>query len=94
MYFHTDDKALIGYLADVFKTAEETGTRIRLNVDGEGNLTVKRGEGVWSPPFASTADPYRDRTQGETLADRAARERAEGRIRTATLVDRIEDIRG
>jgi hypothetical protein len=60
MYFHTDDKSLIGYLADVFKTAEETGTRIRLNVNSDGSLIIKRGEGIWSPPFASTPDPYRD----------------------------------
>lgn len=60
MYFHTDDKHLIGWLADVLKTAEDTGTRVRLDIDSEGNLKVKRGEGVWSPPFASTPDPYRD----------------------------------
>lgn len=62
MYFHTDDKRLIGYLADVLKTAEDTGTRIRLDVDSKGELRVKRGEGIWSPPFASTPDPYRDTT--------------------------------
>lgn len=63
MYFHTDDPRMIGYLADVLKTAEDTGTRIRLDVDSEGNLKVKRGEGMWSPPFASTPDPYRDTRQ-------------------------------
>lgn len=60
MYFHTDDERLIGYLADVLKNAEGLGTRIRLDVDSEGNLRIKRGEGIWSPPFASTPDPYRD----------------------------------
>ena len=60
MYFHTDDTRLIGYLADVLKTAEDTNTRIRLDVDSEGNLKIKRGEGMWSPPFSGTPDPYRD----------------------------------
>lgn len=60
MYFHADGPRMIGYLADVLKTAEDTGTRIRLDVDSEGNLRIKRGEGIWSPPFASTPDPYRD----------------------------------
>lgn len=84
MYFHTDDIALIGYLADVFKTAETTGTRIRINVNEGGDLIIKRGEGIWSPPFHSTADPYR--AQGETVADRAAREVREGIIYNATEV--------
>lgn len=60
MYFHTDDSTMAGYIADVAKTAEDTHTRLRLDVDSEGNLRIKRGEGVWSPPFASTPDPYRD----------------------------------
>lgn len=59
MYFHTDDPRLIGYLADILKTAEDTGTRIRIDVYG-GQLRIKRGEGMWSPPFDSTPDEYRD----------------------------------
>lgn len=60
MYFHTDDPEVIAFIANVAQTAVETGTRLRLDVDGYGHLRVKRGEGVWSPPFYGTHDPYRD----------------------------------
>lgn len=67
MYFHTDDPKMISWLADVLNTARETGTRIRLDVDSQGRLKVKRGGGMWSPPFASTEDPWRDSTGGRSV---------------------------
>lgn len=60
MYFHTDDQRTIEWLASVFSTAAETGTRVRISVDSIGNLKVKRGEGMWSPHLSSTFDPFRD----------------------------------
>ena len=60
-YFHTDSPKMISWLADVLATARDTETRIRIDVDSEGRLKVKRGEGMWSPPFESTEDPWRDR---------------------------------
>lgn len=60
MYFHTHDPRTISFLANVLLTAEETGTRVRIDVDRDGNLKIKRGEGMWSPAFINTDDPYRD----------------------------------
>lgn len=60
MYYHTDTREVIGYLADSLKNAEDFGKSVRLDVDAEGNLKIKIGEGIWSPPFSSTPDPYRD----------------------------------
>lgn len=60
MYFHTDELAAINIIASVALEAHKQGQRLRIDVDGNGNLRIKRGEGVWSPPFSSTNDPYRD----------------------------------
>lgn len=60
MYFHTDDPETIAFIAAVAQTAVETGTRLRLDVDGNGALRIKRGEGGWTAPFYGTPDPYRD----------------------------------
>lgn len=60
MYFHTDSasaKDLINALTD---RALDTDARLRIDVDREGSLRIKIGEGMWSAPFASTPDPYRD----------------------------------
>jgi len=58
-YFHTDDPRMIAWLADVFGTAALLNRKVRINVE-DGNLSIKVGEGVWTAPFASTPDPYRD----------------------------------
>ena len=60
MYFHTDQPATINFIAQVATRAAEQGQRLRIDVDSEGNLRIKRGEGVWSAPIPSTDDPYRD----------------------------------
>ncbi len=60
MYFHTDDPEVIAFIANVAQTAVATGTKLRLDVDGMGSLRVKRGEGMWTAPFYSTPDSYRD----------------------------------
>jgi hypothetical protein len=74
MYFHTDDPETIAFIAAVAQTAVETGTRLRLDVDGNGHLRVKRGEGAWTAPFYGTPDPYRDSqtTQSCRACDYAA----------------------
>lgn len=64
MYFHSDNDPM-GYIEDMGKAiayAAQEGRRVRINVDGNGNLTYKIGEGGWSPPFHSTPDPYRDKS--------------------------------
>jgi hypothetical protein len=60
MYFHTDSPSTIYWLANVLATAHTTGRRVRFDVDSEGNLKVKVGEGMWTAPLASTPDPYRE----------------------------------
>ena len=60
MYFHTDNAFTIENIAGRLRHAAETGRRVRLDVDDQGVLRVKIGEGIWSPPMASTPDPYRD----------------------------------
>lgn len=59
MYFHTDNPDTLNYLGNLLKDAAKHGGRIRLDVV-DGNLKVKAGEGMWSAPFYSTSDPYRD----------------------------------
>ena len=60
MYFHTDEPAMILLIAGIAQRAIENGQSLRFDIDSEGNLKMKRGEGIWSAPFASTPDPYRD----------------------------------
>lgn len=60
MYFHTDDPAMIEFIASVANLARAHGQSLRVNVDSQGRLTIKRGEGVWSAPFSGTPDQYRD----------------------------------
>lgn len=60
MYFHTDSYQTVASLSAVLNDAYEQGQRVRIDVDTQGNLRIKRGEGIWSPPFASTPDPYRE----------------------------------
>lgn len=62
MYFHSDDPTLTQFVANVAQLAVEHGQRLRIDVDAEGNLRIKRGEGAWSAPFRSTHDPYRDQS--------------------------------
>ena len=59
MYFHTDSGSARYFIESVVRLAEENGQRLRIDVDSEGNLRIKRGEGVWSAPIPSTPDPYR-----------------------------------
>jgi len=62
MYFHTDSPQDAQYIAMVAAIAAQNGQRLRLDVDEHGNLRVKRGEGMWTPPMAGTPDPYRDQS--------------------------------
>lgn len=59
MHFHTDDPRTVFFLMSVLTQADEQEQRVRIDVDSEGNLRIKRGEGMWSAPIRSTPDPYR-----------------------------------
>jgi uncharacterized protein HemX len=59
-YFHTSDPTTIAFIANVAQLANENGQRLRINVDDNGHLSIKRGEGMWSSPFYGDHDPYRD----------------------------------
>ena len=63
MYFHTDSPTTLDWLARVVMLAEENYQSLRFDVDSEGRLKVKRGEGTWSPPIDSTPDAYRDNSR-------------------------------
>lgn len=60
MYFHTDNMSTIQWLSNVTARAASEHRRLRFDVDENGDLRVKLGEGVWSAPIASTDDPHRD----------------------------------
>lgn len=60
MYYHTDDQSMVNWLAVALSNAAVAERCVRLDVDSEGRLRVKVGEGVWTSPFASTPDPYRN----------------------------------
>lgn len=60
MYFHTDNAFTVATLARLLTIAAEDGRKIRLDVDSNGALRYKIGEGMWSGPIDSTYDPYRD----------------------------------
>lgn len=62
MYFHTDNVRTLAFIFAVAETALTTETRLRIDVDDRGNLRIKRGEGAWSAPIASTPDPHRDKS--------------------------------
>lgn len=59
MYFHTDEPSFLIWFEAVVSRAATEGRKLRLDTDEQGNLRIKLGEGVWSPPFQSTPDPYR-----------------------------------
>lgn len=58
-YYTTDDATMLSWLENVLRTARENGNRVRLHTE-DGMLKVKVGEGMWTAPFASSHDPYRD----------------------------------
>lgn len=60
MYFHTNNPYQIAKLELAVQEAINKGKRLRINVDEQGCLTYKVGEGMWSSPMDSTPDPYRD----------------------------------
>lgn len=60
MYFHTDREKIVDSLAETLSFASHQRKAVRIDVDSEGSLRVKIGQGMWSPPIASTVDPYRD----------------------------------
>lgn len=60
MYFHTNDQTTIAFLCAVATNALQHGQSLRIDVDDQGRLRIKRGESVWSPPFTGTEDPYRE----------------------------------
>ena len=57
--FHTDDPSVVSHVAYLAEAAAKDGRRFRLNVDSDGNLKIKVGEGMWTAPIRSTPDPYR-----------------------------------
>lgn len=71
MYFHTDDPRTVFFLMNVMREADEQGQSIRIDVDAHGNLKVKRGQGMWSPPLVGTPDPNRDIPSRPDLTHRA-----------------------
>lgn len=60
MYFHTDSVSAKDLISALAERALDTGARLRINVDEDGRLTMKVGEGAWTAPIVSTPDPYRD----------------------------------
>lgn len=60
MYFATHNPNTLATLSEAVSRADWKGQRFRINVDSDGNLTFKVGEGMWSAPYASDLDPYRD----------------------------------
>lgn len=60
MYFHTDSPSARYFISEVARLADEQGQSLRIAVDADGSLRIKRGEGVWSAPIVSTPDPNRD----------------------------------
>lgn len=65
MYFHTDSTSAREFIENVARLATENDQRLRIKVNDDGSLCIKRGEGVWSAPIASTPDPYRDLSDKE-----------------------------
>lgn len=63
MYFSCNNKETANFLANVIRMAQHKDQRVRIDVDSEGNLRIKRGEGMWSSPMPSDPDPYRDLSQ-------------------------------
>lgn len=59
MYFHTDSTSAREFVENVARLATENDQSLRIDVDAKGNLRIKRGEGMWSAPIASTPDPHR-----------------------------------
>jgi hypothetical protein len=62
MYFHTDDPATLVWLANVTRKAAEENSSLRIKVNENGSIQVKRG-GTWTFPIDSTFDFSRDETQ-------------------------------
>ena len=60
MYFHTENQMTIWGLAEALCQAGNYEKAVRFDVDSEGRLKYKVGEGMWSAPIASDPDPYRD----------------------------------
>lgn len=60
MYFHTNNVRTVNFVERVARLAVDNGQSLRIDVDAAGNLRIKRGEGMWSPPIASDPDAYRD----------------------------------
>lgn len=68
MYFHTDNNDVITTLMHALSVAMVQEKRVRIDVDSEGNLKYKIGEGMWSAPVWSTPDPYRDVEMSHEMA--------------------------
>lgn len=68
MYFHTDNTSDIEVLAFALSVAHQQEKRVRFNIDANGSLIYKIGEGIWSVPFKSTVDPYRDVAMYDEMA--------------------------
>jgi hypothetical protein len=59
MYFHTDNSEVIWEIASALCKAGDHDRSVRFDVDSQGRLKYKIGEGMWTAPFASTPDAYR-----------------------------------
>lgn len=59
-YFHTNSVRDIQWLANTLQNAANEERRVRFDVDSQGCLKVKVGEGIWTAPISGTPDPYRD----------------------------------
>lgn len=59
-YFHTDNPRVLYWLSQVCAEAERRGLSLRLKTDSDNTLKVKMGHGMWTAPFDSTPDSYRD----------------------------------
>ena len=64
------------YLAEAATRADAQGRRLRVafnppTKDAPASLSYKVGEGMWSPPWYDTEDPYRDlsKARKETIAN-------------------------
>lgn len=58
-YYHTEDPVMLDWLIAVLSTARHHERRVRILTEGT-TLKIKVGEGVWTAPFQSDPDPYRD----------------------------------
>lgn len=67
MYFHTDSTGDLNWLAKVTERAAANNLPLRIKVTEEGELMVKLGGGMWTPPMVGTHDINRDETPNNVI---------------------------